>query len=75
MIIEVTVKKNIREFMVKRNKRTEIRGHADLSPLTEQILAQMGEEGAGIRERLKKFYRTRALKTPLNFREPLEKSE
>jgi hypothetical protein len=46
---------------MKRNKRTETRGHEDLTPLTEHILAQMGEEGAEIRGRLKNFYRSRSL--------------
>jgi len=46
---------------MKRNKRTETMGHEDLSPLTEYILAQMGDEGADIRIRLKIFYRLRAL--------------
>jgi hypothetical protein len=45
---------------MKRNKRTEIRGHVDLTPLTEQILDQMGKEGADIRKRLKTFYRKKA---------------
>jgi hypothetical protein len=44
-----------------RNKRTETMGHEDLTPLTEYILAQMGDEGADIRVRLKNFYRLRAL--------------
>ena len=42
---------------MKRNKRTEVMGHDDLTPLTEQILTKMGPEGANIRKRLKKFYR------------------
>ena len=45
---------------MKRNKRTETRGHEDLTPLTEHILAQMGDEGAEIRGRLKNFYRCRS---------------
>lgn len=61
--------------MMKRNKRTEIKGHADLAPLTEQILADMGEEGDGIRKRLKKFYRNRTLKDQLPFPESLKESE
>jgi hypothetical protein len=55
-----------------RNKRTDSLGHEDLTPLTEQILARMGQEGADIRERLKKFYRRRSLNTPPGYPEPLE---
>jgi hypothetical protein len=46
---------------MKRNKRTETMGHDVLAPLTEHILAQMGDEGADIRGRLKNFYRCRSL--------------
>ncbi len=46
---------------MKRNKRTEVLAHEDLSPLTERILANMGREGLAIRQRLKNFYRERAL--------------
>jgi hypothetical protein len=42
---------------MKRNKRTETLGHEDLTPLTELILAQMGDEGTEIRRRLISFYR------------------
>lgn len=63
MKIEVLVKKTIRESTMKRNKRTEIIGHTDLTPLTDLILAQMGPEGDDIRKRLIKFYRQRAIKT------------
>jgi hypothetical protein len=49
------------DTMKKRNKRTEIMAHEDLSPLTEEILARMGQEGATIRQRLKTFYRSRSL--------------
>jgi len=59
---------------MKRNKRTITMGHEDLTPLTEHILAQMGDEGVDIRERLKIFYRRRALKNPLKFREHLDKT-
>jgi hypothetical protein len=75
MIIEVTAKKNLGGSTMKRNKRTEIMGHADLTPLTELILNQMGAEGSGIRQRLKNFYRIRALKDHPPFPEPLEKRE
>jgi hypothetical protein len=53
---------------MKRNKRTETMGHQDLTPLTELILAQMGDEGAEIRKRLKKLYRRRSLNNLAVFR-------
>ena len=59
---------------MKRNKRTETMGHEDLTPLTEYILAQMGDEGADIRERLKNFYRLRANNSLSFFRENLGKT-
>lgn len=59
---------------MKRNKRTETRGHEDLTPLTEHILAQMGDEGADIRERLKNFYRCRSLNDLPLVQEPLDKT-
>jgi len=59
---------------MRRNKRTEIMGHEDLTPLTEYILTQMGDEGADIRERLKNFYRRRWLKNLPFFRENLDKT-
>ena len=59
---------------MKRNKRTETMGHEDLTPLTEYILAQMGDEGADIRERLKDFYRLRALNNLSFLREHLDKT-
>lgn len=46
--------------MKKRNRRTVNMAHLELAPLTEQILAQMGQEGAHIRKRLKVFYHQRA---------------
>jgi hypothetical protein len=49
---------------MKRNKRTVTMGHEDLTPLTEHILAQMGNEGVDIRERLKKLYRRRYRENP-----------
>ena len=62
MKIELMSCKNIRgHIMKKRNKRTEIMAHEDLSPLTEEILGRMGQEGATIRQRLKTFYRSRSL--------------
>ncbi len=59
---------------MKRNKRTEIMAHEEITPLTEHILAQMGTEGANIRNRLKKFYRLRALKEPCSCEERLKES-
>ena len=59
---------------MKRNKRTETMGHEDLTPLTEHILAQMGDEGVYIRERLKKLYRRRYRKNPPIFQEHLDKT-
>jgi diadenosine tetraphosphate (Ap4A) HIT family hydrolase len=59
---------------MNRNRRTETMGHEDLTPLTEQILARMGREGADIRARLKKFYRRRSLNIPCNIPEPLGKN-
>ena len=60
--------------MKKRNKRTEIVAHMELAPLTEQILAQMGQEGAAILRRLKIFYRQRACKDHCHVEEYLEQS-
>ena len=59
---------------MKRNKRTETMGHQDLTPLTEYILSQMGDEGAEIRKRLKKLYRRRSLNHLPVFREHLDKT-
>ena len=59
---------------MKRNKRTITMGHEDLTPLTEHILAQMGDEGVDIRERLKNLYRRRYLKNPPIFQEQLDKT-
>jgi hypothetical protein len=59
---------------MKRNKRTVILAHKDLTPLTEHILAQMGDEGVDIRERLKNFYRRRFLKKHPIFQEHLDKT-
>jgi hypothetical protein len=59
---------------MKRNKRTVTMGHEDLTPLTEHILAQMGDEGVDIRERLKNLYRRRSLKYPPIFQEHLDKT-
>lgn len=59
---------------MKRNKRTITMGHDDLTPLTEHILAQMGDEGVDIRERLKKFYRRRYLENPAIFQEHLDQT-
>jgi hypothetical protein len=59
--------------MKKRNKRTNIMAHVDLAPLTEQILAQMGQKGANIRKRLKIFYRQRS-QDQCPFEEDMENS-
>jgi hypothetical protein len=59
---------------MKRNKRTEIMAHENLTPLTEEILARMGNEGADIRNRLKDFYRQRALKNRIRIQEHLDKT-
>ena len=59
---------------MKRNKRTVTMSHDELTPLTEHILAQMGDEGVDIRERLKKLYRRRYLKNSSIFTEHLEKT-
>ena len=59
---------------MKRNKRTTIVAHEDLTPLTEHILTKMGKEGLAIRKRLKSFYRTRALNGEVAFEQPLEAS-
>jgi hypothetical protein len=65
--------RKIRRLLMTRNKRTDSLGHEDLTPLTEQILARMGPEGADIRARLKNFYRRRSLNTLPSYPEPLEK--
>ncbi len=57
---------------VKRNKKTVILAHEELTPLTEHILAKMGKEGTAIRRRLKSFYRERALLKEPPFEQPLE---
>jgi hypothetical protein len=57
---------------MKRNKRTIILAHEELTPLTEHILANMGKEGSLIRKRLKSFYRERASLKEQPFEPPLE---
>ena len=57
---------------MKRNKRTMVMAHEDLTPLTEHILTQMGHEGSSIRKRLKNFYRERTTSDPMPYEEPLE---
>jgi hypothetical protein len=59
---------------MKRNKRTITMGHKDLTPLTEHILAQMGDAGVDIRERLKQLYRRRYRKNSPIFKGHLEKT-
>lgn len=46
---------------MKRNKKTVFLAHEELTPLTEHVLAKMGQEGDLIRRRLKSFYREKAL--------------
>lgn len=57
---------------MKRNKRTTVLAHEDLTPLTEHILAGMGKEGLTIRKRLKSFYRTRALSAQESFEKAMD---
>ncbi|MFW6123375.1 MAG: hypothetical protein ACOC6L_03975 [Thermodesulfobacteriota bacterium] len=57
---------------MKRNKRTTVLAHEDLAPLTEHILAKMGEEGLTIRKRLKSFYRHRTLGVKDSFEQAQE---
>lgn len=57
---------------MKRNKRTIIMAHEELTPLTEHVLAQMGKEGNAIRRRLKSFYRERGLDNQPPLEAPLE---
>ena len=59
---------------MKRNKRTVTMGHENLTPLTEHILAQMGDAGVDIRERLKRLYRRRYRKNSSIFQEHLDKT-
>ena len=57
---------------MKRNKRTMIIAHEELTPLTEHILSQMGNEGTSIRKRLKLFYRERTTVDSIPFEEHME---
>ena len=57
---------------MKRNKRTMVMAHEDLTPLTQHILSQMGNEGTSIRKRLKLFYRERGPTNPVPCEEQLE---
>jgi hypothetical protein len=59
---------------MKRNKRTVTMGHEDLTPLTEHILTQMGDEGVDIRKRLKQLYRRRYFNKPPIFQEYQDKT-
>lgn len=59
---------------MKRNKKTVIKAHEELTPLTEHILTAMGKEGLAIRRRLKAFYRERALSRQPDFEAHLEPS-
>ena len=49
---------------MKRNKRTVVVAYQNLTPLTEHILSRMGQEGAILRKRLRRFYRERAFPHP-----------
>ncbi len=57
---------------MKRNKRTTVLAHEDLTPLTEHILTKMGKEGHAIRKRLKTFYRDRAVNPEPGFDQSLD---
>ena len=57
---------------MKRNKRTMVMAHEDLTPLTEHILSQMGLEGTSIRKRLKLFYRERTSVDSIPYEEAME---
>jgi hypothetical protein len=73
--IEVRVKKNYKaSLMRKRNKRTEVMAHMELAPMTEHILANMGQEGDHIRKRLKHLYRQRTRQHHCRMGELLEQS-
>jgi hypothetical protein len=75
MEIEVEfMKKEQVSPMKKRNKRTETMAHMELTPITEQILAQMGPEGAIIRKRLKIFFYQKTCKNHGCCEEYLEQS-
>ena len=47
--------------MRKRNKKTTIISKLELSGLTEHILAEMGEEGKTLRDRLVRFLEERTV--------------
>jgi hypothetical protein len=71
--IELTGKKNkCGVNFMKRNKRTTVLAHEDLTPLTEHILTKMGKEGHTIRKRLKTFYRARAVNAEPGFDQSLD---
>lgn len=71
--IEVRYKKKSKvSQMRKRNQRTEIMANMELAPLTEHILANMGQEGDSIRKRLKLLYRQRAYRHRCRMGEYLE---
>lgn len=57
---------------MKRNKRTVVMAHAELAPLTEHILATMGQEGTLIRQRLKSFYQERGGEGGPRLEQPVE---
>jgi len=54
---------------MRRNKRTVVRAHEELAPLTERILSRMGPEGTEVRARLQDFFQERARPGPAPGRE------
>jgi hypothetical protein len=71
--LELTINKNnCGVNFMKRNKRTTVLAHEDLTPLTEHILTKMGKEGHAIRKRLKTFYRARAVNPEPAFEQTLD---
>jgi hypothetical protein len=59
---------------MKRNKQTMVVGDARLAPLTEHILAKMGQDGKVLRCRLQRFYHARALNSASQEKEEAEVS-
>jgi hypothetical protein len=71
--LEHLFKENCQEVdRMKRNKKTVIIAHEELTPLTEHILTKMGKEGSMIRQRLKSFYRERNLVKETGLEQHLE---
>ncbi|MBW1917624.1 MAG: hypothetical protein JRI57_06335 [Deltaproteobacteria bacterium] len=59
--------------MRKRNKHSNIIVAHQLSPLTNHILAQMGEEGQVLRQRLEQFFQERAAVNHPDWHQQLDK--